>query len=274
MGIPRDLIRDEAGIGEWAILHAYRGSIAHGMYVPSSDPTSIDDKDTMAICVPPVDHYYGLAEYGSRGTREIKRGEWDIVVYEARKAVRLLAQGNPNVLSILWLPESMYIAHTDAGRLLVANRDAFVGRHVYRSFVGYATAQLRKMESGVFNGYMGNKRRALVETHGYDTKNAAHLIRLLRMGIEFLRDGDLIVDRGSYDATELLAIKRGEWTLDKVKDEAARLFRRAEEVHDHSTLPAKPDRERVEELCVEVVHHALDGRARSRLPFNPGMLVA
>lgn len=266
MGVPRDLIREEPGIGEWAILHAYRGSIAHGMYVPSSDPSSIDDKDTMAICVPPLDHYYGLAEYGSRGTREIKRGEWDIVIYEARKAMRMLAQGNPNVLSILWLPETMYIAHTDAGRLLVANRDAFVGRHVYGSFVGYATAQLRKMESGACNGYMGAKRRALVEAHGYDTKNAAHLIRLLRMGIEFLRDGELIVDRGGYDATELLAIKRGEWTLDRVKDEAARLFRRAEEVYDRSTLPSKPDQQGVGELCVEVVRLALDGREWREFP--------
>ena len=266
MGVPRDLIREEPGIGEWAILHAWRGSIAHGMYVPSSDPGSIDDKDTMAFCVPPVDHYYGLAEYGSRGTREVKRGEWDIVIYEARKAIRLLAQGNPNVLSLLWLPENLYIVHTDAGRLLLANRDAFVGRHVYRSFVGYATAQLHKMESGVFNGYMGNKRRALVEQHGYDTKNAAHLIRLLRMGIEFLRDGELIVDRGGYDATELLAIKRGEWALERVKDESARLFRRAEEVYDRSTLPSKPDHERIEALCVEVVRMGLTGHEWREFP--------
>jgi len=270
MGVPKDLIREEAGIGDWAILHAYRGSIAHGMYEPSSEPTSIDDKDTMAICVPPIDHYYGLAEYGSRGTREIKRGEWDIVVYEARKAIRLLAQGNPNVLSILWLPENLYISHTAAGRLLTTNRDAFVGRHVYGSFVGYATAQLRKMESGACNGYMGAKRRALVERHGYDTKNAAHLMRLLRMGIEFLRDGELIVDRGGYDATELLAVKRGEWTLERVHDEAARLLRRAEDVYDRSMLPSKPDRERIEALCVEVVQTALGECDRQPMPSDMG----
>lgn len=270
MGVLKDLVREEPGIGEWAILHAFRGSIAHGMYEPSSEPTSIDDKDTMAVCVPPLDHYYGLAEYGSRGTREIKRGEWDIVVYEARKAVRLLAQGNPNVLSILWLPENMYISSTEAGRMLVAARATFVGRHVYRSFVGYATGQFRKMEGGACNGYMGAKRRALVERHGYDTKNAAHLIRLLRMGIEFLRDGELIVDRGGYDATELLAIKRGEWTLGRVRLEAERSFRRAEESYDRSTLPAKPDRARVEELCVEVVRMALRERECQPVPTDMG----
>jgi hypothetical protein len=39
----------------------------------------------------------------------------------------------------------------------------FVGRHVYKPFVGYATQQLYKMEHGAFKGYMGEKRKALVE---------------------------------------------------------------------------------------------------------------
>ena len=33
------------------ILMAYRGSIAHGMYTPSTDPDSIDDKDLMGVCL-------------------------------------------------------------------------------------------------------------------------------------------------------------------------------------------------------------------------------
>jgi hypothetical protein len=86
--VPRDVLALDEGLTDWCILHAYRGSIAHGMYEPNHEPNSIDDKDTMAFCVPSVEHYYGLSQYGSRGTREIKHGEWDIVIYEARKAVR------------------------------------------------------------------------------------------------------------------------------------------------------------------------------------------
>jgi predicted nucleotidyltransferase len=257
--IPRNILREHPGIGEWCILHGWRGSIAHGMYVPSNDPDSIDDKDTMAVCVPPADHYLGLKDFGSRGTQEIKRDEWDIVVYEARKMIRLLAQGNPNVLSLLWLPENLYLLRTDAGRLLIENRDAFVGRHAYMPFIGYAKGQLHRMTHfpDVKQAYMGEKRAQLVERHGYDTKNAAHLIRILRMGIEFLRDGQLIVDRGGYDATELLDIKRGEWSIERVGEEAERLFRRAEDVADRSTLPLRPDPDRVNQLCVEVVRQAL-----------------
>lgn len=251
MTVPADLIAANPGLGDWCFLHGYRGSIAHGTYEPNTEPGSIDDKDTMAFCVPTADYYLGLREYGSRGTVEIKRDPWDVVVYEARKAIRLLAGGNPNVLSMLWLPENLYIKVTDAGRILLDNRDAFVGRHVYKPFAGYASQQLYKMEHGAHKGYMGEKRRRLVEQHGYDTKNAAHLIRLLRMGAEFLLDGELNVQR--YDAAELLAIKHGEWTLDRVKREAERLFRRAEDARDRSTLSVRPDMDRINDLCVDVV---------------------
>lgn len=262
MSVPPSLIEREPGLGEFCILHGYRGSIAHGMYEPNTEPGSIDDKDTMAVCVPSRDHYLGLKEFGSRGTREVVDDPWDIVIYEARKMIGLLAQGNPNVLSLLWLSPNLYIKIADAGQILLDNRDAFVGRHVYKPFVGYATQQLYKMEHHGYHGYMGEKRKALVDKHGYDTKNAAHLVRLLRMGIEFLRDGELNVDRGGYDAQELLAIKHGEWTLDRVKDEAERLFRRAEEVMDRSKLPARPDWERVNKLCVAVVQSVFDDSRR------------
>jgi predicted nucleotidyltransferase len=251
MNFPNELASEHPGVGEWAILHGYRGSIAHGMYEPNDQPNSIDDKDTMAICVPPTDYYLGLAKFHSRGTQEIISGEWDIVVYEARKAFRLLEKGNPNVMSLLWLDDDLYIKRSKAGDHLISNRDIFVGRHVYQSFVGYAAAQIQKMERGAFKGYMGEKRKALVEEHGYDTKNAAHLIRLLRTGIEFLREGDLNVRRP--DAAELLEIKHGHWTLEQVKKEAERLFQEAEEACHRSTLPAHPDADKVNQLCVEVV---------------------
>lgn len=258
MTVPRDLSREHPGIGSWAILHGYRGSIAHGTFVPSDDPLSIDDKDTMAVCVPPLAYHFGLWQFGSRGTQEIVRDEWDIVVYEARKAFSLLQKGNPNVLSLLWLPEHLWIERTRAGRLLIANRDLFVGKHVYNAFAGYASAQLQKMEHGAYKGYMGEKRRALVERFGYDTKNAAHLVRLLRQCIEFLSTGELIVERP--DASELLAIKRGEWALGRVQDEARLLFEQARAALVGSDLPPKPDREAIDRLCVDVVTTALRER--------------
>lgn len=248
-----EIIASNKCLGEWCILHVYRGSIAHGMYIPDTDPLSIDDKDTMAICVPDISHYFGLRQFGSRGTREIKKMEWDIVIYEAKKALSLLKQGNPNVLSLLWTDE--IIKTTIAGNLLRSNRDLFAGKHVYDSFVGYAHAQLSKMQKYAHEGYMGAKRKLLVERFGYDPKNAAHLIRLLRMGSEFLKTGELIVKRP--DADELLSIKRGEWELEDVKDVADKLFLSIEIAKDQSPLPEKPDVDAIDALCIEIVNEAL-----------------
>jgi uncharacterized protein len=255
MEIPSEVLNSHEDLRDWSILTAFRGSIAHGMYVPNSDPNSIDDVDLISVVVPPWNYYLGLKEYGSRGTREIKQLQWDIVIYEARKVVRLLAQGNPNILSLLWTEPEDYLHVTQAGHMLIDYRDLFVGKHVYDSFIGYARAQMHKMTHNAFEGYMGEKRKRLVAQFGYDTKNAAHMIRLLRMGIEFLDTGNLRVKR-TGDVETLLAIKRGEWTLEQVQKEAELSFREAEKAYKFSELPDGPDMELVDRLCVDVVRVA------------------
>jgi hypothetical protein len=102
---------------------------------------------------------------------------------------------------------------------------------------------------------MGEKRKQLVARFGYDCKNAAHLIRLLRMGIEFLTDGELRVFRN--DATELKEIKSGQWSLEKVKREAEALFILAREAFVKSALPAKPDYQKAEELLINILRQQL-----------------
>ena len=231
------------------------------MYVPKSSPTSIDDKDIMAVCVPPPEYYLGLTEYGSRGTVEVKDGAWDIVIYEIRKMVKMLLEGNPNVLSLLWVDPKHYVTVTPAGKLLIQSRKLFIGRHVYHSFAGYADSQFKRMTHLAFKGYMGEKRKRLVEQFGYDTKNAAHLIRLLRMCIEFLDNGTLRVTRP--DAAELLTIKQGQWTLERVKTEADQLFAQAKRAYETSRLPDAPQHDRVNALCVKIIQTTWKTRRRS-----------
>jgi len=261
MSIPMDiLIRNNYLIND-SILIGYRGSIAHGMFVPNTDPNSIDDKDVMAVVIPPIDNYLGLKQFGSRGTKEINPtiiNEWDIVTYELIKFIKLLVKSNPNVLSLLWLDEHHYIKKTKEGKLLIDSRNKFVSKQIYHSFTGYAYGQLKKMDHFVFEGYMGQKRKALVEKYHFDTKNAAHCIRLLRMGIEFLNEGVLYVNRGSKDSQQLLQIKRGEWSLKQVKKEAEYLFKRAESAYDNSKLPSQPDEEDINRLCVELIKSKLN----------------
>jgi len=146
--------------------------------------------------------------------------------------------------------------------MLIDNRQLFVGRHAYRAFTLYAHGQLQRMTDVSFQGYLGEKREGLVKKFGYDTKNAAHLIRLLRMAAEFMKAGELYVKR--HDAQQLLAIKRGEWTLEQVRVEANRGFKLAEQAYLESKLPASPDMNAVNRHSVAIVELALS--ARGELP--------
>ena len=136
------LRRDMPPLGDWCVLAGYRGSVAHGTFCPDTS----DDVDLMAVCVPPLDRYFGLVQFGSRGT-VVRAGPLadgrtlDLVAYEARKFVGLLAQGNPNVLCMLWLRPEHYLVLTPAGRLLVDNRAVFSAKSVYNAFVGHARAE-------------------------------------------------------------------------------------------------------------------------------------
>lgn len=235
---------------DWSCLEVWRGSVAHGTYVPNDDPLSFDDKDLIGIVIPPAEYYVGLREFGSKGTQEIMVDPWDIVVYEHRKALRLLAKGNPNMLCMLWTPPEFTTHRTAAGEALLACRELFATKAAFPAFRGYAQSQLKKMQKGVYHGYMGEKRRALVDQFGYDTKNASHLIRILRQGIDFMLTGDLEVYRS--DAEELIDIKQGKYSFEQVRNVAAALDRHLLEAGEASTLPEEPDWDAINKLAVHM----------------------
>ena len=247
---------------EGLVLYGYRGSISHNMFIPNDEPTSIDDKDLMGIYIDNIDNYFGIPKNRNRGTKEIKYEEYDIVLYEIRKMFNLLIKNNPNVLSLLWLRDNFYVSTTEIGQRIIDNREIFSSKESYYSFTGYAYGQLKRMTHMALEGYMGEKRKEIVNKFGYDTKNASHLIRLLRMAMEFLSTGELNVWR--KDAPQLLEIKRGEWTLEKIKSEADRLFKLSEEAFLRSKLPVKPDYKRAEKLLINILQEYFE-----RIGENP-----
>lgn len=230
------------------ILAGYVGSHSHGTYVPPEDPNGIDDKDIQGILVPPIEYYFGTKQYEQC---DVWVDEYDIVIYEIRKYFKLLLKNNPNVMSLLWLEPNLYVKKNEMSQKLIDQRDIFSSKQAYKSFCGYAHSQFRKMEHHACEGYMGEKRKALVKKYGYDTKNAAHLIRLLRMGMEFLATGQLNVMR--HDAGQLIDIKKGLYTLEQVKTMAEGLFSKTEDAFLLSKLPTYPDMEKAEKLLVEIV---------------------
>lgn len=235
-----------------SIMTMYVGSISHNLYVPKTDLDSIDDRDIMMVVIPSLDHFFGLSNYGSRGTKVVRHEELDIVIYEIRKYFSLLLKGNPNVISTLWLRPEDYLEVTTIGQEILKRKEIFMGSHIAKHFYGYALGQFRRMTHLAFQGYMGKKRKELVAKFGWDCKNGSHLIRLLTMLQEFLQTNTLIPFR-THDRDKLLAIKRGEWTLEQVEREAERLIAGCREAEKGYVGMEKPNFNSVNHLCRELV---------------------
>ncbi len=97
-----------------------------------------------------------------------------------------------------------------------------------------------------------NKSRGeLEEQFGYDTKHGMHLVRLLRMGVEALRDGEIIVKRP--DAEELLSIRNGSWTYEEIVEYAEEMDHEVRDVLYHNTpLRKNPDIKLAAQLLMDV----------------------
>lgn len=98
-------------------------------------------------------------------------------------------------------------------------------------------------------------RAALEAQYGYDTKHAMHLVRLMRMCREILSRGEVIVKRP--DAEELLAIRRGEWSYDRVVEHAEAIEAECEDLYKTSPLPHHADRNALSDFVVDMTERYL-----------------
>jgi len=223
-----------------------RGSRTYGTATKDSD------SDYMIVVIPPFDRLVGLKQFD--GLDFIVDGV-DVVVYSIGKYFKLLLKNNPNVMETLWLSADDYCP-VDTNRdfmILQVKRAMFSSLKAYHTFSGYAYGQLKRMDPKTqdpSSRKLGAKRKALIEQFGYDTKNAAHLIRLFRMGIEFVETGQLNVRRP--DRAELLDIRNGKWTRDQVIRSGEELQLRMKAAKDDSPLKEQPDIEEIDAFLVKL----------------------
>jgi predicted nucleotidyltransferase len=77
-------------------------------------------------------------------------------------------------------------------------------------------------------------RSEFEQKYGYDTKHASHLIRLLRMGHEILKEEGVLVRRP--DAQNLLDIRNGKYTYEEIIKEAEELDKELDNLYETSKL--------------------------------------
>jgi uncharacterized protein len=172
---------------------------------------------------------------------------YDVTIFGIVKFFSLAMENNPNIIDCLFTPATCVLHSTKAGNLVRENRRLFLHRGAWPKFKGYAYSQLHKLSNKAPQG----KRAELVERHGYDTKFAYHVVRLLGEVEQILIEEDIDLQRHHEP---LKAIRRGEWTEERLRGWFADKEAELERLYTESTLRPTPDEDRIKALllnCLE-----------------------
>ncbi len=216
-----DLVRDHT------VLSVVVGSRAYGLSTEDSDV------DRRGVFVAPTPMFWGF----DKPPTHVDGPDAERFSWELERFLGLALDANPTVLECLWSP--MVEAVTETGEELLARRDAFLSRHVHRTFLKYAESQLRKLDGDL-------------RTRGEPRwKHVMHLLRLLLSGHHVLRYGRPMVEVGGHHE-RLLAVRRGELPWEEIDEWRRSLTADMDAALETSVLPAEPDRARAEEFLMSV----------------------
>jgi hypothetical protein len=254
-GIPAEIIKAMIPENPWMVCQA--GSTAQGTYISPENPNGTDDIDFHAVYIAPLWQHFGYREVFPKA-RHVLINSWDCTQVELRKFVKLLAEGHPNMLVDLFLPDDRYIYVSPTFELLKKSRGLFLTRKIIKSFGGRAMEMFEEMTNLPQGGTQVGKRQQLFHKFGYDTRLAASGLRTLQMGIEALSLGTLIPDRSVAEDNEIyLSIKLGEWALHDVISMGKNLNKEFDDAARSTILPPEEDVPAVNALLTEILSQEL-----------------
>ena len=358
------------------IFECIVGSQAYGINTPESDI------DKSGVIIPDKSYFFGLNHF------EQFRGypDEDKTMYDIRKAIRLIADNNPNMLDFIATPERCILKLWPWWQKVIDNKNLFISKKAKFTFSGYAIAQLERIRThrsyllnppkkqpervdfglpaecifpttqlkalinacmcdflveetkadffdaldAIYGDYIiplfykftkenirhvamqwlqsglksnlnclrslgptyikeeyldtaerelahycachewqryqswlksRNKKRAELELKfGYDTKHGAHLVRLMRMGVEILQTGRINVDRTQIDADELKEIKLGSWNYEQLEIYAKDMDDALSEMYKTSTLQKTCNFNAINDLCINIVDDYMEAQ--------------
>jgi len=222
------LVDHETDFRQHIIYRCQVGSKAFGLSTESSDD------DHRGIFLPPARCHWSLKKIPEQ--IESNDGQDDEVYWELEKFLKLALKANPNILETLWTP--VVLESTPIADRLREIRNAFLSKHVYKTYSGYVLSQFRRMK----NAY---------EKKGtYKTKHAMHLLRLLHSGISALNEGGIMIDVSTH-REHLMRVRNGEFSFEEVRQQALALDRKFQVAFESTSLPEQPDFELVDQFLID-----------------------
>ena len=171
-----DFLRTNPRLGNRIILMGLGGSYAYGTNNENSDI------DFRGITLNLPSDLLGLTEF-----EQYEDNSTDTVIYAFNKIIKLLLECNPNTIELLGLDEEQYLIKTPLGQELLDHKQLFLSKRAAKSFGGYASAQLRRLQNAIARDSMPQQER---EQHIYNSvKNA----------LEDFRRKNQLLDKGNIN---------------------------------------------------------------------------
>lgn len=237
------------------VYEVYTGSQAYGISNENSD------WDIYSVVVPPKEiqfpHLAGYIDgfdlniptfdgYETKNKILWEGRDYEIKIQPIVKFFNLAAENNPNIVDTLFVADNCILHQAEGGRILREHRRKFLHKGAMRKFIGYAYSQLALLDKPREQ----STRKAMIDLHGYDTKAASHLVRLLNECWMILETGDLDLH---HNTGMLKEIRRGEWTQEEVRAYFKSQEPMLKELYSKSPLPEYPNRDVLKKVLLSVM---------------------
>lgn len=227
--------------GQHTILECVVGSTLHGTSVSDG----LEDLDLMAVVLEDQPTFMGFQQKDTfvwrtkpEGVRS-EAGDTDYAAYGLRKYLQLALKGNPTILLALFAPQSHTREITAAGRELRSLAPQIVSKLAFGPFRGYMKQQRERLIGT--RGQKNVTRPELIERYGFDTKYAAHVVRLGYQGIELMETGNLLLPMPTFEREMCVRIRTGGMPFDQVISLIEDLEGDLDIAHERSGLRDEPD---------------------------------
>ena len=124
------------------------GSYAYGT---SNDNSDIDFR---GITLNLPSDLIGLTEF-----EQYEDDGTDTVIYSFNKMIKLLLECNPNTCELLGLEDEQYLIKSSLGQELLDHKQLFLSKRAIKSFGGYASSQLRRLQNAIARDSMPQSER-------------------------------------------------------------------------------------------------------------------
>lgn len=143
-----DFLRNHERLGRRILLLGLGGSYAYGT---SNDNSDIDFR---GITLNLPSDLIGLTEF-----EQYEDDGTDTVIYSFNKMIKLLLECNPNTCELLGLEDEQYLIKSSLGQELLDHKQLFLSKRAIKSFGGYASAQLRRLQNAIARDSMPQSER-------------------------------------------------------------------------------------------------------------------